>query len=113
MKRVIGILLFLVSFQSFGQETEYSRQLFAVDISKRQSIVILTPYKDKLITLPSLSTDQFWLHSITYSAYDNYRLNLKGNEGLNPRGGNIQTALIFFANRAQGKPMSQDIFYPY
>ncbi len=39
------------------------------------------------------------------NAYDNYAMFLKGNEGLNPAGGNVKGLLKFLRNRAQGKPL--------
>ncbi len=39
------------------------------------------------------------------SAYDNHAMFLKGNEGLNPAGGNVKGLLKFLKNRAEGKPL--------
>jgi carboxypeptidase-like protein len=39
------------------------------------------------------------------SAYDNHAMFLKGNEGLNPAGGNVKGFLKFLKNRAEGKPL--------
>ncbi len=38
-------------------------------------------------------------------AYDNHAMFLRGNEGLNPVGGNVKGMLKFLRNRAQGKPL--------
>lgn len=39
------------------------------------------------------------------NAYDNHAMFLKGNEGLNPAGGNVKGFLKFLKNRAEGKPL--------
>lgn len=39
------------------------------------------------------------------SAYDNHAMFLRGNEGLNPAGGNVKGLLKFLKNRAEGKPL--------
>lgn len=39
------------------------------------------------------------------SAYDNYAMFMKGNEGLNPAGGNIKGFIEFLKKRAEGKPL--------
>jgi carboxypeptidase-like protein len=39
------------------------------------------------------------------SAYDNHAMFLRGNEGLNPAGGNVKGFLKFLKNRAEGKPL--------
>ncbi len=38
-------------------------------------------------------------------AYDNHAMFLRGNEGLNPEGGNVKGMLKFLRNRVQGKPL--------
>ncbi len=38
-------------------------------------------------------------------AYDNHAMFLRGNEGLNPAGGNVKGMLKFLKNRAEGKPL--------
>ncbi len=38
-------------------------------------------------------------------AYDNHAMFLRGNEGLNPAGGNVKGFLKFLGNRAKGKPL--------
>jgi len=38
-------------------------------------------------------------------AYDNHAMFLRGNEGLNPAGGNVKGMLKFLRNRVQGKPL--------
>jgi len=42
---------------------------------------------------------------LNMSAYDNYSMFMKGNEGLNPAGGNVKGLLKFLKNRAEGKPL--------
>lgn len=42
---------------------------------------------------------------LNMTAYDNYAMFLKGNEGLNPAGGNIKGLLKFLKNRAKGIPL--------
>lgn len=37
--------------------------------------------------------------------YDNHAMFLKGNEGLNPAGGNVKGFIKFLKNRAEGKPL--------
>lgn len=39
------------------------------------------------------------------NAYDNHAMFLRGNEGLNPAGGNVKGFLKFLKNRAEGKPL--------
>lgn len=39
------------------------------------------------------------------NAYDNYAMFLKGNEGLNPAGGNVKGFIKFLKNRVEGKPL--------
>lgn len=39
------------------------------------------------------------------NAYDNHTMFMKGNEGLNPAGGNVKGFLKFLKNRAEGKPL--------
>lgn len=38
-------------------------------------------------------------------SYDNHAMFLRGNEGLNPAGGNVKGMLKFLKNRAEGKPL--------
>ncbi len=42
---------------------------------------------------------------LNMDAYDNHAMFLRGNEGLNPAGGNVKGMLKFLKNRAQGKPL--------
>jgi len=42
---------------------------------------------------------------LNMDAYDNHAMFLRGNEGLNPTGGNVKGMLRFLKNRAQGKPL--------
>jgi len=42
---------------------------------------------------------------LNMDAYDNHAMFLRGNEGLNPAGGNVKGMLKFLRNRAQGKPL--------
>ncbi len=39
------------------------------------------------------------------NAYDNHTMFMKGNEGLNPAGGNVKGLLNFLKNRVEGKPL--------
>ncbi|MCF6361605.1 MAG: carboxypeptidase-like regulatory domain-containing protein [Cyclobacteriaceae bacterium] len=42
---------------------------------------------------------------LNMDAYDNHAMFLRGNEGLNPAGGNVKGMLKFLRNRVQGKPL--------
>ena len=56
----------------------------------------------------SLSTYQYLYmrsYKLTMTDYDNYAMFLKGNEGLNPAGGNIKGLFKFLKNRAKGVPL--------
>lgn len=56
----------------------------------------------------SLTTYQYlYMRSfkLTMTDYDNYAMFLKGNEGLNPAGGNIKGLFKFLKNRAKGIPL--------
>ena len=56
----------------------------------------------------SLATYQYlYMRSfkLTMTDYDNYAMFLKGNEALNPAGGNIKGLFNFLKNRAKGIPL--------
>lgn len=42
---------------------------------------------------------------LNMNAYDNHMMFMKGNEGLNPAGGNVKGFIKFLKNRAEGKPL--------
>ncbi len=44
-------------------------------------------------------------YKLKMDAYDNHAMFLRGNEGLNPAGGNVKGFLKFLKNRAEGKPL--------
>ena len=39
------------------------------------------------------------------NAYDNHAMFMRGNEGLNPEGGNVKGLLKFLKKRVEGKPL--------
>jgi len=115
VKFFVTICLISLSIAGNSQSEPFSAKIASLENKKLPSGFIQEFHASQsTLTIPStLSVDRFWQHSIQFSAYDNYRFYLEGNEGLNPRRGNIHTGLIFLMNRVQGKDINKDIFFPY
>jgi len=80
---------------------DFKEELLSTELPDSENLTNAQKSID-IATYQSLYMSSF---KLSMSAYDNYSMFMKGNEGLNPAGGNIKGLLKFLKNRAEGKPL--------